>query len=215
MSLPRQEGAGAAVRVLRPAQVGGGQGGGQDAGAAQAGAPRSACSGRCQCVGKEAAVAAVPFAHRSTAALCFCGGWGFFHEHSWLLLPFRLTPCRQKWSSPQVSSPNPTFQCPAPVRTTTLVSGWGVQDRGTDHPCRSHSVLPVTDWLLHFPLSPRSSPSVPSDLPTGEGISPGVRTSPLLQLPSKGTCPVPLPLFFFMSFILPGYMGIFLVLSGV
>ena len=44
--------------------------------------------------------------------------------------------------------------------------------------------------------SPQSSPSVPTDLPTGEGASSDEGTSPLLQLPSRGTGSILLPLLF-------------------
>ena len=68
------------------------------------------------------------------------------------------------------------------------------------HQCRSYSVLPVTNHLLLSPASPRSSLSVPADLPTSEGASLSVGTSLLLQLPSRGAGPVPFPLFFFSFF---------------
>ena len=87
-----------------------------------------------------------------------------------------------------------------------------------DHLCRSHSGLSATDWLFHPPLnSLRCSPSVPTDFPIGEGASPDAGNSSLLQLPLRGTDPIPLPLLFFslLSFVLPSYVGIFLVLTGV
>ena len=61
---------------------------------------------------------------------------------------------------------------------------------------RSQSVLPATDRLLCSPPSPRSSPSVPGDLLTGEGASPDARSSPHLQLPARGAGPILLPLLF-------------------
>ena len=38
------------------------------------------------------------------------------------------------------------------------VSGWGMQGCSTDHRCKSHSVLPDTDQLLHFLLVAPETP---------------------------------------------------------
>ena len=89
---------------------------------------------------------------------------------------------------------------------------------GTDHLCRSHSVLPSTDQLLGSPPSPQSSPSVPADLPAREGASSGVgifshlSSLPGTQVPS---CFLSSSFSLFLSSIPPGYMGIFLGLFGV
>ena len=66
-----------------------------------------------------------------------------------------------------------------------------------NHLCRSHSVLSATDRLFHPPLTASDAPSVPTDFPVDEGASPDVGTSPLPQLPTRGTGPIPLPLLFF------------------
>ena len=47
----------------------------------------------------------------------------------------------------------------------TQDSGWGVQGCSKDHACRSYSVLPFTDQLLHSHLIPKSFLSVPADPP--------------------------------------------------
>ena len=88
--------------------------------------------------------------------------------------------------------------------------GLGHQGCGTDHLCRSQSVLPATDWLLHSPLSPQSSPSVLADLPASEGLPPsspvpaphhGLRSHPV-------SSPLPFPFFFLSSY--PVTWGFFL-----
>lgn len=76
-------------------------------------------------------------------------------------------------------------------------------------------MLLVTNHLLLSPVSPRSSLSVPVDLPTSEGASLSVGTSLLLQLPTRGAGLVSFPLFFFLSFIPLGCTGILIVLLGV
>ena len=84
--------------------------------------------------------------------------------------------------------------------------------------CRSHFVLPATDWLLGSPPRPRGSPFVPADLPTSEGAFPGVGLFLTFSSPPGGqvlsgflsSC-----FSLLLSFILPGYMGILLVFLGV
>ena len=86
----------------------------------------------------------------------------------------------------------------------TYPSGWGMKHCGMDHQCTSHSVLPATDVLLHYPLSPRGSPPVLAGLPTIEGSFPGVGPSPLLPLlHPMDVGPILFSLFFYLSFILP------------
>ena len=83
----------------------------------------------------------------------------------------------------------------------THVSGCGMQGCGTDHLCRSQSVLPATDWLLGSPPSPQGSPSFPADLPAVRRL-PDAGTSP--QFPAREAGPILLPfLFFFPSFFHP------------
>ena len=122
--------------------------------------------------------------------------------------PLRLSPHSQQQSSPWVFSPIPMFQLSAHVHRHTHVPVWGAQGCGTDHLCRSHSVLsaprpaisPSSDSL-------RCSPSVPTDFPVGEGASPDVGTSPLLQLLLRCTDPILLALlFFFPSFFHPVWL---------
>ena len=153
-----------------------------------------------------------PFAGHSTMVLCFCGGPDFLHEHCQLwsssLPSFQAVPSQPTailslglLFKPHVPAPSPC------VHQRTLISGWAMQGCGMDHLCRSHSVLPATDWLLSSPPSPRSSPSVP-DLPVGEGASPDVGTSPHLQFPARGAGPVLLPLLFLFpsSFFHPTWL---------
>ena len=156
-------------------------------------------------------------------ALHFYGGLGFLQEHSWLW--------SSSFPSPQAVSSQPTAvlspgllskpHVPAPrpcLHWQTHVSSWDMQSCDLDPLCRSHSVLPATDWLLHSPLRSQSSPSVPADLPAGEGASPDAGTCSLLQLPPRGVGPVLLPLlsFFPSSFFhLTWLCGIFLVFLDV
>ena len=97
--------------------------------------------------------------------------------------------------------------------TADMPSGWGRKHCGVDRQCTSHSVLPATDVLLHYPLSLRGSPPVLAGLPTIEGSFPGVGPSPLLPLlHPMDVGPMLFSLFFYLSFILPACQGIFLVL---
>ena len=124
-----------------------------------AGTPPSASRGGGQSGGREAVMVALPFTCHSTMALHFHGGLGFLQEHS------------QMWSSslpsPQAVSTQPTAvlspgllskpyvpaSSPRPHQQTHN-SGWGMQGCVMDHQCRSHSVLPATDWLLCSPSGP-------------------------------------------------------------
>lgn len=82
----------------------------------------------------------------------------FGAPHSCLLRP---SPHSHHQSTSWVCSPIPVFQHLVPVYTSlTPVSGWGIQGYGTDHLCRSHSILHATDHLLHYPPSTSSSLSV-------------------------------------------------------
>ena len=64
-----------------------------------------------------------------------------------------------------------------------------------------------------FSSKPLKLPFCPSDLPTSEGVSQGVGTFPLSELPPRGAGLVLLT-FFFFPVILPHYMEIFLALLG-
>ena len=57
--------------------------------------------------------------------------------------------------------------CP---RQQPHASGWDTPGCGMNHLCRSHSVLPDTDWFLHSPLGSESSLSVPADFPTSKDV---------------------------------------------
>lgn len=74
----------------------------------------------------------------------------------------------------------------------------------------------ATDQLFHSLLTAQIFPSVPTNLPISAGVSPDVGTSLFLQLPFKGCVSHPNSSFsFLLYFILLGYVGIFLVLSGI
>ena len=128
--------------------------------------------------------------------------------------PLRLFPCSQQQSSPRVCSPNPTSQYLSAPADTVSQAGTG---RAVSRTPVYVSLCPAcTDLLLCSPLSPWSSPSVPAD-PGSERASPDAEISPLLQLPIGVQVPSRFysSSFSLISFILPGYSGIFLVISGV
>ena len=155
------------------------------------GALSSAQGGRGQCMEIEAAMAALPFAHHSAMALHFYESLDFLHEHSWLQSSSLLSPQSTSVQPTAALSlgllSNPCVPSPRPrPHQQTHVSDWGTHGCGTDHLCRSHSVLPATDWLLRSPPSPRSPSSVLADLPAAEGASPDAGTSPLLQPLPRG-----------------------------
>ena len=96
---------------------------------APAGALPSAWGGRGWRVGREAEMAALPLC--ITQQWCFASmvvqvsstsmlSCGFSYSH-----PLRLSPCSQQQSSPQVCSPEPMFQHPAPVHTSRHTSQAG------------------------------------------------------------------------------------------
>ena len=191
---------------------------------ALAGALPSAWGGRCQRVGREAAVVATPFAcHSTTGALLL---WrSRFPSRAFPVEDF-LTPIPSGCpllTANSSSLPGSVLQTPHSSTQSlsapgTHFSGWDTQGCGSDTLFRSHSVLPATVWLLHSPQNPRRSPSVPADLLSVRRL-PQMR-EPLLSFSSPQGCrsrPVssPLPFFLVLSFVLPGYVGIFLVLLGV
>ena len=89
-----------------------------------------------------------------------------------------------------LQTPHSSTQPPCTPVDSHLRAGLGLTGL-----CRSHFVLPATDWLLGSPPRPRGSPFVPADLPTSEGTSQGVETFPssllgvqvLSQLDRKST----------------------------
>lgn len=99
------------------------------------------------------------------------------------------------------------------------VSGQGTQSSGRDNQCVSYSVPPTTDQLFCSLPSLQSSFPIPDDLHASNRTSLGVGTSlPLQHSPSRaGPDLLPLLSFFlcFFFFILPCYVEIPLVLSGI
>ena len=98
---------------------------------------------------REAAMAGLPLTHYSAMVLWLSGGLSFLNEHS--LFWSSSFSSSQSVSSQAMSLPflgllsNPVFQHLVPVCTSlTPVSGWGMQGYGTDHLCRSHSILHAT-----------------------------------------------------------------------
>lgn len=77
------------------------------------------------------------------------------------------------------------------------------------------SVLPATNQLLYSPLSLCSSLSVPIDLPEGEGGFPGCWTLSSFTVPSQGCRLHPASFSPPPPIILPSYVEIFPVPSGV
>ena len=133
--------------------------------------------------------------------------------------PFTMSLNSQQLSPSWVHSPNPMFQHPSPpLHQQTHDSGWGMQGCSMYHLCRSYSVLPATDQMLHSHSSPQSFLSVPVDLPATEGASLRGGTSPLLQLPTPG---VQVPslffclCFFFFLLPYPSVWGVSSLLRGL
>ena len=128
-------------------------------------------------MGKEAAMAAPPFVHHSTAALHFYGSPGFLHTHSRLWISSLPSPQAMPSQPTAVLSlgllSNPhvlaTSLCP---HLWTHLSGWTVHGCGKDHLCKSHTVLPATDKLLCPP------PIVPETPLLSQLIFPLVRKLP-------------------------------------
>ena len=81
----------------------------------------------------------------------------------------------------------------------TLTSGYGTYGCSKVYLYRSYSVLSATEIAVLSFDSPQSSPSVPTDHPAGEGTSPGIRNSDLLQF-SSGMQITSCLLFSFSSF---------------
>ena len=154
---------------------------------------------------------ALPLAHHSTALPCFCGSLGLLHKYSWLWITSLLSlqaVCLQPMAvfAPGLLS-NTHIPAPSPrAHQWTHIPVWDTQGCGTDHLCRSHSVLSATDRLFHPPPT-ASDVTLLSQL-----ISPSVRGLPWIQepllflsSPPRGTDPIPLPLLFFFpsSFFCP------------
>ena len=166
-------------------------------------------------------MAALPFACHSTMVPHFQGSPRFPQKHS----------PRQRSSLPSlqaistqptaVLSPGPLSKphtsTPRPCQhRQTPISGWGVQDCGPDHLCKSCSVLPATDGPLHFLLiAPEAPPLFQHILPLVGGLPGCNPPGLLLSSPSpihQGCRSQPISSFLFLpflSFVLPSYAGIF------
>ena len=96
----------------------------------------------------------------------------------------------------------------------THVLVWDPQGCGMYCLCRSHSVLSAIDWPFHPPLTVSDAPLLSQLIsPLVRGI-PQMLTSPLPQLPLGSQVPSSSSSLLF-PFTLPGYLGIFPVLSCV
>ena len=171
------------------------------------------------CGETEATIVAPPPVCDSAVVPCFqC--LVFLHRHSLLWISSlpspSLSPLSQQQFSPQACSPAPTHQLPAPctpVDTRPSLGHVGLWYR----PSVYFSLCPVCHRLAASPSSNslKCFPSVPIDFPVGEGVSPNLGISPLLQFPCPG---VQVPSCFLSSSfsllfsVLPSYAGIFVVL---
>ena len=111
--------------------------------------------------------------------------------------------------SPGLLSPDPTFQHPACLHLQTHLR---LGCTGLWHgPPVEVSLCPACHRLVAVFSN---SSSVPGNSPANEGASPGTGPSLLLHLPPWGARSHSASCFFFLSFILPGYAEIFVVLSA-
>ena len=136
------------------------------------GASSSACRGRRSWwVWKGVVMVALSLVHQSTMTFCFYGVPDFFCRLSWmwssLLLSLQAV-FSQPTSVPSLDPHSkPHFPAPIPpLKQETHNPGWNAQSCSVDHVCSSYFVLPSTDHLLHSPLIPQVSFSVPADFPT-------------------------------------------------
>ena len=169
--------------------------------------------GRGQCMRREAAMAAPPpiSLRNGTLILCQAG----FPLQAFLVADF-LTPVpsgcllASRSSSPCVCSPVSKSQHPASMPTVGHMFQARVLRNVTQTICvdLTLSFLSRPAYLLSSDSS-RCSPSVPTDLPTGEEVSLNMGTSLLLQLLySKDTGPIHfLSSSFSLYFLLPSYLG--------
>ena len=161
-------------------------------------------------------------AGHSTVVTCFHARLGFLHRHSQLQI--------SSLPSPQAVSPQPTAVLapgllsnphdPAPsphAHQQTHVPVRGMQGHGMDCLCSSHCPVCRRPAISSSSESLRCFPSVPTNFPVSEGVFPDAGTSLLLQLPPGEQVPSCFlsSSFSLLSFILPSYAGIFIVLSGV
>ena len=141
-------------------------------------------------------------------ALCFYGSPGFLHKHSWLWISSLLSPQAVSLQPTAVLSPGllskPHVPTPRPcAHQWTLISGRGMQGCGTDCLCRSHSVLPATDQLLHSLPIASEAPLLPQLIFPQVSVLPWMQ-EPLLSFsyPTQGcrSHPASSPLLFPFSF---------------
>ena len=100
------------------------------------------------------------------------------------------------------------FSAPSlPPHQQTHNSGWGMQG------CTDLILAYLPQTGCWFPSDPLKFLLCPSSLPQSEGVSLSVEMPPHPSAPCQGCCS--LPISSFLSFILFGYVGIFLVLLGV
>ena len=125
------------------------------------------------------------------------GGRDFFHKHARLWSPLPV-PSGCLFAADHSPLPDPGFQHPASIHTSTHDSDSGWEAQGWHRP--SMQVLLCPAWLLRSPLSPWSSPLSQLIFPPGRGVVPQTQ-EPLLQLPHKGAGPFPFPLCFLLSFL--------------
>ena len=171
---------------------------------------------------RDAAMVAPLLAHHSAMALRFFGHLGFLHKHSQLWSS--SLPSTQAVSSQPTAVPSlglllkPTFQHPAPLHTGR-------------HPSQAETCRTVAQTIcvgLTLSCLPQSGCWAPLQAPKApllsQLISPSVRGLPqmreplftLSSLPGVQVPPCfPASSFPLLSFLLPGYVGIFLVLLGV
>ena len=177
--------------------------------------PPSAHSASNQHVGTEATAVTPLSACHWTILLHFRGSPGFFREHSQL----RCSSCRFSGSllagntSPLSGSALQTpCSASSPRHTGRHVSAWSMQSCGTDHLYRSPSVLPATERCYTLLQTPEAPPFYSNGSPYpqwGSFLGCGNLLSCLgAQVPSIAT-------FHFLSLVLPGYLRINLVLTGV
>ena len=129
------------------------------------------------------------------------GGRGFFHRHalSWSplrpsLRPFRLSLCSWQQSPPHGHPPNPGFQHPASIHTSTHESQAGRRRAVTQ---TVHAGLTLSCLVAALSSEPLKLPSVPADLPTRKRGFPRLRN--LSSFLHRGAGPFPFPLCFLLS----------------
>ena len=156
-------------------------------------------------LGKGVIMAAPPLAHHSTMTPCFYRISGFFRRlFQWwnsLLLSFQAVFSQPTTISSLGRLSKPHFPTPSPLsQQATHNSGWNMQRCGVEHACNSYFVLTSTDHLLHSPLIPWRSFSIPADFHSVREFF-WVWGPPFtFSFPLGLLVPFLIPLFFFSSF---------------